>query len=125
MSDPVLYAHEGPIATITLNRDETRNALSDEVIAGLLDALAKAEGDTGISCVILTGAGKSFCAGGDLAWMKEQFSATRESRIAEARKLAHMLGALNELPKPLIGRCLLYTSPSPRDLSTSRMPSSA
>jgi enoyl-CoA hydratase/carnithine racemase len=66
MSDPVLYAHEGSVATITLNRDETRNALSDEVIAALLDAMARAERDKAISCVILTGAGKAFSSGGNL-----------------------------------------------------------
>ena len=66
MSDPVLYASEGAIATITLNRDDTRNALSDEVIAALLDALATAEHDAAIGCVILTGAGKAFSSGGNL-----------------------------------------------------------
>lgn len=66
MSDPVLYASEASVATITLNRDETRNALSDEVIAALLEALARAEGDKSISCVILTGAGKAFSSGGNL-----------------------------------------------------------
>lgn len=66
MSDPVLYSRAESVATITLNRDETRNSLSDEVIAGLLDALAKAEGDPSISCVILTGAGKGFSSGGNL-----------------------------------------------------------
>ena len=54
--------------------------------------------------MVLTGAGASFCAGGDLGWMREQVAATREVRMAEARRLARMLDALNTLPKPLIGR---------------------
>jgi methylglutaconyl-CoA hydratase len=45
-----------------------------------------------------------FCAGGDLDWMKTQIEAERPQRLREARKLADMLRALNELPKPLIGR---------------------
>ena len=66
MSEPVLYSREGAVATVTLNRDETRNSLSDEVIAALCDAMARAEGDTSVSCVILTGAGKAFSSGGNL-----------------------------------------------------------
>jgi len=54
--------------------------------------------------VVLTGAGPSFCAGGDLDWMRAQFAATRDGRMAEARRLAAMLGALDALPKPLVGR---------------------
>ena len=54
--------------------------------------------------MVLTGAGPSFCAGGDLDWMRAQFAATREGRMAEARRLAGMLGALDTLPKPLVGR---------------------
>ena len=53
--------------------------------------------------MVLTGAGKSFCAGGDLAWMQAQMAADAETRFVEARKLAEMLQALNTLPKPLIG----------------------
>ncbi len=66
MSDPVLYSRNDAVATVTLNRDETRNSLSDEVIAALLDAMATAEADTSISCVILTGSGKAFSSGGNL-----------------------------------------------------------
>jgi methylglutaconyl-CoA hydratase len=54
--------------------------------------------------VVLTGAGKSFCAGGDLGWMRDQRDMDAETRSAEAGKLAAMLGALNRLPKPLIGK---------------------
>ncbi len=54
--------------------------------------------------MVLTGAGKSFCAGGDLEWMRAQFAADRKGRMAEAQRLAGMLQALNTLSKPLIGR---------------------
>ncbi|WP_108788985.1 enoyl-CoA hydratase-related protein [Erythrobacter sp. Alg231-14] len=66
MSDPVLYSRDDAVATVTLNRDDTRNSLSDEVIAALLDAMAMAEADKSVSCVILTGAGKAFSSGGNL-----------------------------------------------------------
>lgn len=92
------------VATLTLNLPDKHNALAPQMIADLHAAADALGADPDVRVVVLTGAGKSFCAGGDLGWMKEQFSATREQRMAEARKLAHMLGALNELPKPLIGR---------------------
>jgi methylglutaconyl-CoA hydratase len=92
------------VATLTLNMPERHNALAPRMIAELHEATDALAADDGVRVVVLTGAGKSFCAGGDLAWMREQFEATRERRIAEARKLARTLGALNELPKPLIGR---------------------
>jgi methylglutaconyl-CoA hydratase len=92
------------VATLTLNRPEKHNALNAQMIAELTEAASELAGDSTIRAVILTGAGKSFCAGGDLDWMRAQTTASRDKRIAEATKLAHMLKALNELPKPLIGR---------------------
>ncbi|WP_417670226.1 crotonase/enoyl-CoA hydratase family protein [Roseibium sp.] len=92
------------IATLTLNRPEKHNSLSAKMIDELTQAAAQISADSGIRVVILTAAGESFCAGGDLGWMREQFEADRQTRMAEARKLANMLKALNELPNPLIGR---------------------
>ncbi|MFD1343125.1 crotonase/enoyl-CoA hydratase family protein [Litorisediminicola beolgyonensis] len=92
------------VVTVTLNLPETRNAMSGAMIAELTD-LAGALGDDGsMRAVVLAGAGKVFCAGGDLTWMKAQIAADRATRIREATKLAQMLRALNEMPKPLIGK---------------------
>ncbi len=92
------------IASLTLNRGEKHNAMSAKMIAELTEAAALINQDQAIRVVVLTGAGKSFCAGGDLNWMREQFDADRATRIAEAKKLAMMLFALNTLEKPLIGK---------------------
>lgn len=92
------------ITTLTLNRPEKHNALSAEMIAEITDAVKNLAGDHGTRAVILASKGKSFCAGGDLAWMKEQMTATRTRRITEARKLAEMLFHLKRLPMPLIGK---------------------
>ena len=92
------------VATLSLNRPDKHNAMNGAMIADLTAAAAELGADRLVRAVILTGAGKSFCAGGDLAWMRAQQEATRDQRIAEATKLALMLKALNELPKPLIGR---------------------
>lgn len=92
------------IATLTLNRPDRHNAMSAQMIAELTDAAARIAVDEGIRAVILTGAGDSFCAGADLGWMQDQMAADSAIRAAGARRLALMLRALNELPKPLIGR---------------------
>jgi len=99
-----LETDERGVATLTLNQPDKHNAMSAQMIAEITQA-AKALGeDQAIRAVILTGEGKSFCAGGDLGWMRAQFEADRETRIQEAMKLATMLRDLNEMPKPLIGK---------------------
>ena len=91
------------VATLTLNRPDRHNAMNAAMIGELAAAAAMlAEGTARV--VVLTGAGDSFCAGADLGWMRSQFAACRERRIDQALALARMLRALNELPKPLIGR---------------------
>lgn len=95
---------ERGVAKLMLNRADKHNSLSAQMIDELTVAAHQLGTDKAARVVVLTGAGASFCAGGDLGWMREQFAASRETRMAEARKLALMLKALNELPKPLIGR---------------------
>ncbi len=95
---------ERGVATLTLAREEKHNAMSAQMIAELTQAAAELAADTAVRVVVLTGAGKSFCAGGDLGWMRDQRDMDAETRSAEAGKLAAMLGALNRLPKPLIGK---------------------
>ena len=95
---------EGGVAHLTLNRPDVRNAMSGQLIAELhsvIDALAT---DTSLRCLVLSGAGAMFCAGGDLNWMKAQINADRAARIAEGTKLAKMLQALNTLTLPVIAK---------------------
>ncbi len=91
------------VATLTLNRPEKHNAMSAQMIAELTQAAVQLGETSDVRVVVLAGAGKSFCAGGDLGWMQAQMAADPETRFVEARKLAEMLNALNTLPKPLIG----------------------
>ncbi|MGN2639591.1 enoyl-CoA hydratase/isomerase family protein [Nocardia takedensis] len=65
---PILLTRSGPIRTLTLNRPRRRNALDPELIEALDTALSEAEDDVQTRCLILAGAGKSFCAGGDLRY---------------------------------------------------------
>jgi methylglutaconyl-CoA hydratase len=104
MYDTIDVAKDGRgVATLTLNRPDKHNAMSARMIAELTQAAADLGADPAVRVVVLTGAGKSFCAGGDLGWMQEQMAADPETRAREAGKLAHMLQALNTMPKPLIG----------------------
>jgi enoyl-CoA hydratase/carnithine racemase len=66
-SPEVLYAVDGHVATITLNRPERMNTISGPMLALLTELLLKAEADRNVRCVILTGTGRAFCAGLDLS----------------------------------------------------------
>ena len=90
------------VVSLTLNRPEKRNALSARMIDELTSFTSSLTPN--IRAVVIQGAGELFCAGGDLDWMNAQISADRQTRISEARKLALMLKALNELPVPLIAK---------------------
>ncbi|WP_197915696.1 crotonase/enoyl-CoA hydratase family protein [Thiosulfatihalobacter marinus] len=92
------------VATLMLNRPEKHNAMSGEMLTELRVAAGQLGADDDVRAVVLTGAGKSFCAGGDLGWMQKQRDMAPDVRGREARKLAEMLQALNTLPKPVIGR---------------------
>ncbi|TNF64416.1 MAG: crotonase/enoyl-CoA hydratase family protein [Rhodobacteraceae bacterium] len=91
------------VARLALNRPDKHNALSAQMLADLTDAAARLGADDAVRVVVLTGEGPTFCAGGDLGWMREQMAADPETRAREAAKLAWMLQAMNTLPKPLIG----------------------
>jgi len=92
------------VARLTLNRPDTHNALNAKLIEELIQVAGLLAADNSVRVVVLSGEGKSFCAGGDFNWFKGNAEADRATRIRESSKLAHMLNALNALPKPLIGR---------------------
>lgn len=74
MSDDshLLYEADDHIATITLNRPDARNAYSEDMVEHLVATIEHADGDADIRCIILTGAGKAFSAGGDLKAMRDK-----------------------------------------------------
>ena len=72
MTHPILTSRDGAILTVTLNLPEKRNPVSDNGLIDLLiETMHAADSDIGIRCVILTGAGSAFSAGGDLKAMKD------------------------------------------------------
>ena len=104
MASVELNVDERGVAWLRLNRPDVHNAMDAAMIAELTLAAGRLGRDPAVRVVVLTGTGRSFCAGGDLGWMRAQMEADAESRAREARALAEMLGALDAMPKPLIGR---------------------
>ncbi|RJE79764.1 crotonase/enoyl-CoA hydratase family protein [Paracoccus sp. JM45] len=92
------------VATLTLSRADKHNALSRQMMDEIIEACDTLGNDPAVRVVVLAGDGPTFCAGGDLGWMKAQMIADAHTRRAGARILAQMLQALNLLPKPLIAR---------------------
>lgn len=103
MSDKLLFDVKEGIATITLNRPEKLNAFDDEMISAWMDALEHCRTSDEVSVVVITGAGRAFCAGGDIGTFKDRAAATpanikrdlMEGRQQLPKKVA-------ELDKPLI-----------------------
>jgi 2-(1,2-epoxy-1,2-dihydrophenyl)acetyl-CoA isomerase len=95
---------EDGIATLTFNRPERLNALSTPIMEGLLDGLPRLAGDPAVKVVVLTGAGRAFCAGGDVKSMAEGRGEPRSATEATARLRSRMEVSriLHELPKPTI-----------------------
>lgn len=70
--EPVLWQQSGPVVTLTLNRAEARNPLDDDVADALVAACDRANRDMSVSCMVLTGAGPAFCAGGNVKAMRSK-----------------------------------------------------
>lgn len=92
------------LARLTLARPEKHNAISPQMMDELTAASKALGADRSVRVIVLAAQGTSFCAGGDLGWMRAQFEAGRAERISEARRLATMFRALNDLPQPVIAR---------------------
>ena len=92
------------VATLWLDREEKHNALSAQMMTELEAAARALAEDDDVRVVVLAADGPTFCAGGDLAWMREQFGMDAETRKRESRRIATALDALAALPQPLIGR---------------------
>jgi methylglutaconyl-CoA hydratase len=98
----VLIERAGAVATLWLNRPELHNAFDDSLIRDLTGALDEVGRDAATRVVLLAGKGKSFSAGGDLAWMKRMAGYSDAENEVDARALAELLHRLDSLPKPTV-----------------------
>lgn len=91
---------DGGVLLLTLDRPEARNALNDEMTAALSAALESAAGDADTRAIIITGAGESFCAGGDLARFAQEW--TPSAFRLHSHRLTALIGSVEQLEKPVI-----------------------
>ncbi|WP_174274599.1 enoyl-CoA hydratase/isomerase family protein [Sphingomonas bacterium] len=102
MADAILVERDGPVVRITLNRPDVGNALDIPMARALMEAVIACDEDDGVRCVLLTGAGRLFCAGGDVA----AFSAAGESLPAFLKEITVYVHAavarLVRMDKPVI-----------------------
>ena len=98
----LLYRVEQGIARITLNRPEKRNALDDEIVGEIKDALEQCAPDEGVRVVLLAGAGKDFCSGADLSALSRSSEASMMDNIAGIRNMAGLFLAMRRHPRPIV-----------------------
>jgi 2-(1,2-epoxy-1,2-dihydrophenyl)acetyl-CoA isomerase len=102
----ILYRKDGHVATITLNRPTKRNAYSETMVHEILEALSSARDDDEIRAVIITGAGKGFCAGGDISrdfQYPARYRGHRLESMLEMRENMHaLIRFLDRFDKPVI-----------------------
>jgi 2-(1,2-epoxy-1,2-dihydrophenyl)acetyl-CoA isomerase len=108
MASTVLYEQDGRVATITLNRPERMNTMGDDLPERALEALQRAADDSDVWAVVLTGAGRAFCAGGDLGAMaegttaRERATPSPQGRVEQLRRMMRSSQLLHTMPKVTI-----------------------
>ncbi|MEM1055119.1 MAG: enoyl-CoA hydratase-related protein [Bacteroidota bacterium] len=98
------FSRDGAVLTLTLDRPEARNALDSALVGALKDALAEAASNDGTRVIVLTGRGKAFSAGADLAALQALQSASAEANLADSEHLAGLFEAIVRHPKPIIAK---------------------
>src|SRR3984885_6112492 len=98
-----LESHAG-CATVWLNRPERHNAFDQGLVDELTRCLMQLSQDSAVRVIVLAGRGRNFCAGADLTWMQQQALASFDANLEDARRLALMLRALAQAPKPTVAR---------------------
>lgn len=101
---PVLEIITDSVVTITLNRPEQHNAFNPEMVEALTEAFCRLGARRDLRMVILTGSGRSFCAGADLASMKAAAAQAYDDNLKDAERIFDLMAAVDSCPIPVIGR---------------------
>lgn len=102
--ETIIVEKNQDIATVSLNRPDVHNAMNESLMKELTQCFTELSIDNTIRCIILTGKGKSFCAGADLHWMKSMVSYSKEENIKDSTLLLDLYETIYTCPKPVIGR---------------------
>jgi methylglutaconyl-CoA hydratase len=95
---------DGPVATVALARPESHNSLNAALIEEITTCFEELTGEDSVRAVVLTGVGRSFCAGADIGYMRDTAGFGYEENIEDARRLATMFRTVDECPKPVVAR---------------------
>ena len=104
MYETILTEVDNGVGIVTMNRPERHNAFDDVLIRELIDAVGVMERDPAVRVLVISGTGKSFCAGADLNWMKRAATFTAEENRRDSQALAEMLRSLAQMGKPTVAR---------------------
>src|SRR5438477_8456060 len=103
MTKPILIENRGPVALITLNRPQKLNALNNELIGAVVAALDDMELERSVRAIVITGAGRAFSAGADIAEFQPHMKAGAAEAIANFMRPGHRLTRrIEAFPKPII-----------------------
>lgn len=102
--DTIEVSRKQDVVTVVLNRPEVHNAMNEQLMTELTRCFQELSRDTTVRTIILTGNGKSFCAGADLNWMKSMVKFSKEENIRDSRLLLDLFDSISSCPKPVIGR---------------------
>ena len=92
------------VVSIELNRPEKRNAFQPEMISELTQTFTDLAQEASVRAIVVSGAGATFCAGGDAEWMRSMAKFTREENLKDAEALFDMFNAIRTCPIPVIGK---------------------
>lgn len=102
MTELLESLHDG-VLTLTLNRPERRNATTESLMASVTEATVRAAADPTVRCLVITGAGGAFCAGGDVGELpSDAAELPAESRVQALRQGMEVIRLLHEMPKPTL-----------------------
>lgn len=92
------------VARVTLNRPEVHNAFDAGLVEALTSTFLELSGREDVRAIVLAARGRSFCAGGDLRWMRKTLELSFEDNLADAHKMAAMFRTIAACPKPVLAR---------------------